>query len=128
MTISTAQLRPALTIGEADLEQLKRWIDHAPDDTLYAELMRAQIVAANDVPDDVVRMNSRLVFVDTTSGARRTISLVFPNAADVTQGRISVLAPIGSAVLGLRVGDEIDWPLPNGRQTRLRIVDVSSGP
>jgi regulator of nucleoside diphosphate kinase len=73
-------------------------------------------------------MNSRVRFVDEGSGVESEITLVFPGQADVESNRISVLAPVGSALLGLSVGDTIDWPLPTGRSRRLRVVAITYQP
>jgi len=93
-------------------------------EALESELARAQVVDPAEIPADVVTMNSRVRFVDETTGTEREATLVYPQEASASEGRISVLAPVGAALLGLRKGDSIDWPLPNGRTKRLRIVDV----
>jgi regulator of nucleoside diphosphate kinase len=100
-----------------------------PDlDALREEIERAEIVEPEAVPETVVTMNSVVRFVDTESGRESEIKLVFPGHADVESNRISVLAPIGSALLGLSVGDSIDWPLPNDRKRRLRVVALTYQP
>jgi regulator of nucleoside diphosphate kinase len=73
-------------------------------------------------------MNSVVRFADEESGKESEVTLVFPGSADVEKQRISVLAPIGSALLGLSVGDSIDWPLPDARTRRLRVVAVTYQP
>jgi regulator of nucleoside diphosphate kinase len=91
---------------------------------LGGELDRATVVAPGAVPLDVVTMNSRVVFEDE-AGARREVLLVYPPAA--TGGapdRVSVLSQTGMALLGLAVGEAIDWPMPEGGARRLRIVAV----
>ncbi len=91
---------------------------------LAAELDRATVVAAGEVPLDVVTMNSRVVFEDE-AGARREVLLVYPPAAvDGAADRVSVLSPVGMALFGLAVGEVIDWPMPEGGTRRLRIVAV----
>lgn len=126
---------PSITVSDRDLERLTRCIEQYSDGRLAAqaealeiELARARVVPAAEVPDDVVTMSSRLVVEDVRNGGRRAITLVFPEEADSDTGKVSVLAPMGSAVLGLRVGDEIDWDLPGGRTARFRIVEVSFQP
>jgi len=91
---------------------------------LAAELERALIVEAGRVPGDVITMHAQATVLDLTSGERRKLTLVFPWQADVNAGRISVLAPLGTALLGYRVGDEVEWPMPGGLR-RLRIEEVS---
>lgn len=97
-------------------------------EALEAELLRADVREPADVPPDVVTMNSTLRCVDETTGAERVLQLVYPEQADAAQGRVSVLAPVGAALLGLRAGQGIDWPLPGGRSTRLRVDEVLRQP
>ena len=91
---------------------------------LADELGRAEVVPLDQLAGNVVTMNSRVVFRDEQTGETREASLVYPADSDPDNGRISVLAPIGSALLGLAVGQAIDWPLPRGRTKRLRIVEI----
>jgi regulator of nucleoside diphosphate kinase len=91
---------------------------------LAAELERALVLDDEHVPSDVITMNARARVLDLASGERRDLQLVFPWQADVSAGRISVLAPLGTALLGYRVDDQIEWPMPGGLR-RLRIEDVS---
>ena len=94
---------------------------------LRGELERAQIVAPEGVPSDVITMNSRAELVDLESKERMEFTLVFPRDADIEEGRISVLAPLGTAMLGHRVGDEFEWVVPYGRR-RLRVAAVRFQP
>ena len=91
---------------------------------LSDELDRAIVVTSDRIPRDVVTMNSRLIYSDESTGTKREVELVFPDEADPSIGRISVLAPVGCALLGLRVGQSIDWNLPNGHVHRLRVVHI----
>jgi regulator of nucleoside diphosphate kinase len=123
--------RPPLTITDRDRALLERCITralharaHAEAEELEAELARAHIVDVARVPADVVTLNTTLVVVDADTNTRRIITVVLPEQADVERGRVSVLAPIGAAVIGLRLGDEIDWMLPNGRAARLRVGEI----
>jgi regulator of nucleoside diphosphate kinase len=90
--------------------------------------VRAQVVARAEIPADVVTMGSRVVFENETTGERREITLVYPGMADMDVGRISVLVPVGTALLGLRVGQAIDWELPGGEKQRFRIIEVPYQP
>ena len=87
------------------------------------ELDRANIVPASDIPADVVTMNSELALRDLDTGEDMVFTLVFPSEANADQHRISVLAPLGTAVLGYRAGDVIEWVVP-GRTRRVRIDRV----
>ena len=123
---------PRIVLSRFDQERLERLLDKVgprPDlDALREEIERAEIVEPEAVPRDLVTMNSVVRFVDEESGMESEITLVFPGHADVESNRISVLAPVGSALLGLSVGDSIDWPLPKARSRRLRVVGVTYQP
>ena len=90
--------------------------------------MRAKVVPRDKIPKDVVTMNSRVIFENETTGEQREVTLVYPGSADIDAGRISVLVPVGTALLGLRVGQSIDWELPGGKKQRYRIVEVPFQP
>lgn len=81
---------------------------------LRGELERAHVVDPKEVPSDVVTMNTRVVLRDVGSGAEMTCTLVFPRDADMAKGAVSVLAPVGTAILGYREGDTIEWTVPSG--------------
>jgi regulator of nucleoside diphosphate kinase len=81
---------------------------------LEAELNRSKRVAGDKVPPDVITMHSRAHLIDLESGEELIYTLVFPHEADIRQDKISVLAPIGTAMLGYRVGDVFEWPVPDG--------------
>lgn len=87
------------------------------------ELDRARVVPASEIPPDVVTMNSELALRDLDTGEEMVFRIVFPSEANADQHRISVLAPLGTAVLGYRAGDAIEWVVP-GRTRRLRIESV----
>jgi regulator of nucleoside diphosphate kinase len=103
------RLRPLVqakgALKDAEAENLMR---------LVRELDRAQIVPEHELPADVIMMNSTVELEDLTDGEISTFTLVYPEDADIDQGRISVLAPLGTAMLGYRVGDELSWPVPSG--------------
>lgn len=87
------------------------------------ELDRARVVPASEIPADVVTMNSELALRDLDTGEEMGFRVVFPSEANADQHRISILAPLGTAVLGYRAGDAIEWVVP-GRTRRLRIESV----
>jgi len=106
-------------------EQDLIWLNRLPDmPGLSEELKRAEVVAWDALPHDVVTMNSCVLFDDETTGERRTITIVYPQDANAAQGRISVWAPVGTALLGLSAGQSIEWPLPDGTTRRLRVLEV----
>lgn len=91
---------------------------------LRRELERAQLVAAKDIPADVVTMNSQVRVFDLEVGDQYIFTLAWPNQQNMSDDRINVLAPLGMALLGSRVGQEIEWPLPDGRSCQLRVEEV----
>lgn len=94
---------------------------------LAGELERARIVAAEAVPPDVITMNSRAELLDLDTGERMEFTLVFPDEAELAEGKISVLAPVGTGMLGYRVGDTFERRAPYGVR-RLKVIDVSFQP
>lgn len=95
--------------------------------SLITELKRARVVAAHSIPNDVVTMNSRLSIIDQDTSEKMTFDLVFPAEANADDNKISVLSPIGSAVLGYKTGDEVQWAVPAGIR-RFTIDKVISQP
>jgi regulator of nucleoside diphosphate kinase len=130
--LSTEHPLPPLIVSRFDLVRLERLLERMGSEgnleLLRAELERAEIVEPKDVPPDVVTMNSRVRVADEATGEESELQLVFPAAADVVRGAVSILAPVGSALLGLRVGSRIEWPVPEGRARRIRVVAVSYQP
>jgi regulator of nucleoside diphosphate kinase len=128
------QGRPEITVTTDDLDRLEGLLGElrggAPEiaDGLRAELDRAHIVEPQDVPRDVVTMNSTVRFTEEDSGKEFERTLCYPHEATGGTDKVSILAPLGSALLGLSVGQSIDWPVPGGRTTRIRILDVVSQP
>lgn len=90
---------------------------------LRAELQRAEVVAEDQVPDDVVTMDSTVILRDLDTGEQETFTLVYPSRANIAKDRLSVLAPVGTAILGFCVGDVVRWAVPDGYR-RLRIEQV----
>jgi len=117
---------PEIIVTEQDVERLNRLLDVLPAQSTDAsaldrELARARIVPPKSIPSDVVTMNSRVVFEDD-SGKRSEVVLGYPHHAN--GATISVLAPVGTALLGLRRGQSIEWCMPSGRSRRLHVLDV----
>jgi regulator of nucleoside diphosphate kinase len=94
---------------------------------LEAELKRASVVEPDAVPPDVITMNSRAELLDLDTGERMEFTLVFPNEADLAEGKISVLAPVGTGMLGYRLGDTFERRAPDGTR-RLKVTAVSFQP
>ena len=81
---------------------------------LSRELKRARVVPSEEIPVDVVTMNSLVKLKDLKSSAVMEITIVYPKDADLASRKVSILAPVATAVLGCRVGDEVEWPAPQG--------------
>lgn len=117
---------PPIILSSRDLPRLEAMLENAQGpvaEALEAELVRADVRAPEALPADVVTMNSQVVCVDA-EGNEQTVRLVFPSEADAAAGKVSVLAPVGAALLGLAAGQSIEWPLPGGRTTRMRVDRV----
>jgi regulator of nucleoside diphosphate kinase len=93
---------------------------------LEREIARADVRDASDVPAEVVTMGTDVVCVDDATGIEHAVRLVYPEDADVAQRRVSVLAPLGAAVLVLSTGQAIDWPMPGGRTAQVRVARVAA--
>ena len=90
--------------------------------SLRRELDRAEIVGEDEIAEDVIKLNSQAVLVDLDTGERMEFTLVLPADANIDEGRISVFAPMGTAMLGYRVGDKFEWPVSYG----LRRMEVAA--
>ncbi|MGN6519788.1 MAG: nucleoside diphosphate kinase regulator [Dokdonella sp.] len=125
---------PPILVSSLDFERIEAVLDapafrdHASAIALRDELARADVVAPAQMPADVVTMNSRVRAVDVDSGDAYEITLVYPRDADGDAGRVSVLAPVGSAILGLRIGQTMQWPMPGGRRMTLRVEAIHYQP
>ncbi|TVL17199.1 nucleoside diphosphate kinase regulator [Shewanella algae] len=122
--------QPNIVISEVDLERLERLLDSLPANAfpghqaLEAELERAEIRPSKEMPDNVVTMNSEVRFRMSSSNEEFTLRLVYPKDADGSAGKISILAPVGGALLGLAQGDEIEWPGPGGGTVKVWIEEI----
>lgn len=124
------QERPPLTVSSLDLRRLEQLLDSLPAETraahqsLIEELERADVVEPEEVSPHVVTMNSTVRFRTEPDGKEFQRTLVYPSNADGSAEKVSVLAPIGSAMLGLSVGDSIDWPSPRGGTMTVRVIAI----
>ncbi|MDH5822161.1 nucleoside diphosphate kinase regulator [Luteimonas sp. RD2P54] len=122
---------PPIVVSETDAARLDAllesdaWRNHPAAAALQAELVRAEVRPLAGMPPDVVGMHSTVDCEDVHSGSHHRLVLVYPREADVASGKVSVLAPVGSALLGLAVGQHIDWEAPGGRKLRLRVTAVA---
>ena len=123
---------PTITITRLDLQRLERLLDSLDEfgpgaQALQAELDRAEVVGHDEVPAGVVTMNSRVHCREESSGKDYHLTLVYPQDAG-PEGTVSILAPVGCALLGLSVGQHIDWPAPGGKQLKLTLLEVEYQP
>jgi regulator of nucleoside diphosphate kinase len=124
-----AQPNPVIVLGAADHARLSGLADALADrqpelaDDLMLELERAKIVPSDAVPDDVVRMGSTVTF-RLDDGESRRLTLVFPVDADIARDRISVVTPVGVALIGLAAGQAMTWTTRDGRAQRLTVIAV----
>ena len=122
----------SLTITRLDLQRLEHLLDSLDDFgpnavALQAELDRADVVGHDEVPAGVVTMNSRVHCREESSGKDYHLTLVYPQDAG-GEGCVSVLAPVGTALLGLSVGQHIDWVTPSGKVRKLTLLAVEYQP
>lgn len=120
--------RPGIAITAGDYARLVR-LTEGPDrsevaEYLSGELTRAQIIGDDQLAGNIVRMGSRVTYRDLANGRTRVITLVYPQDADMARNRVSVLTPVGAALIGLRAGQSIEWAMPNGRTRVIQVVDV----
>jgi regulator of nucleoside diphosphate kinase len=122
---------PDILITQPDFERLQKLLEeHSVDgnpavvEFLDAELTRARVVPSTEVPANVVTMNSRLRYLNQATGSSRTVTLVYPEEADFQAGRLSVLAPVGCALLGLSVGQSMRWPITSGRTRSFSVEEL----
>lgn len=123
------QRRPKIVISKTDFERLTKLATALADrnprasDDLFAELDRARIVSDGWMREDIVQIGSTVQY-RTATGDTRTVTLVYPGEADIGEGKISVLTPIGTALLGLSVGQSMTWATRDGRELELSVVSV----
>ena len=135
MNASAAQ-RPPLLLSRLDAERIEELLEQPQyrslnTDALRGELERAEVVEPADLPKDVISMNStaQVRVEDAELGTHEhELTLVYPRDADGSANKVSIFAPVGSALLGLRTGDTIDWPLPGGRSARLQVLAIRYQP
>ncbi len=120
----------SLTVKKSDFEKIMSLLNVSRNeiaDQLEEEISRAVLVEDGELPEDVVAMNSTVHFTDLDSGKEFTVTLVYPHEAKLEENKISILAPVGAALIGLKVGQRIDWPLPSGRSRNLQVASVTRG-
>ncbi len=129
-------LKKPIFITKTDLDRLQSYFkdyqDRGAMDAVYVqslneELSRATVVDAKTIASDVITLRSRAVLKDLATKEELTYSLVYPNESDPSNGKISILSPIGTAMLGYRVGDTFEWKVPSGL-SRYKVLRVEYQP
>lgn len=124
-------IKPSIIVNDIDFERLTQLatssLGRFPEvaEELLVELDRAEIVPALEIADNVVRIGSLITF-EADGGAVRQVRLVYPAEADIAEGKVSILTPIGTALLGLSPGQSITWKARDGREHELRVTSVSA--
>ena len=122
--------KPQIILSSLDVDRIEALLAAMPTSVfpgkadLQAELDRADVVAPEEIPANVVTMNSTVQFAIAETGKEFRLTLVYPRDMDGSADKISILAPVGGALLGLSVGDELAWPGPGGKPMTVRVKDI----
>lgn len=120
--------QPEIVVSQMDYDRLGNFLDRMPAsptvDLLIGELERARVLDMDDMPGNVVSMHSTVNFTVLSTGREFTYTLVYPQEVNGDESKLSILTPVGSALLGLSVGQEIEWPVAAGKTTKVRINNV----
>lgn len=126
----SSRIKPRITLSTEDYDRLSA-LAHAarnriPDlaAELEEEIARAHVLAKGRHPEHIVYMNSEVEFRDDSTGKIQTVTLVYPDEADISQRKVSVLTPVGTALIGLRTGHSITWETPSGEVRQLTVLAV----
>ena len=131
MTAKKATRRPPIQMIDTEADALAELAMNIEErlpqvsELLLNEITRATLHPARRLPAGVITMHSTVRFVDEASGKDCTYQLVYPNEADISAGRISLLTPVGAGLIGLRAGQSILWPDRDGHERELKIIEVS---
>ncbi|WP_413578009.1 nucleoside diphosphate kinase regulator [Bdellovibrio sp. HCB290] len=121
---------PSLVITHDDYHKISAILSFAKAsvaEQLEEELGRARLVTSEELGHDIVAMNSTVTFTDLDTHKAQSVTLCYPNDANIEENKVSILAPIGAALIGLRVGQEISWPLTDGKVRHIRVSAVTQG-
>ena len=127
-------MKPRIVLSSLDAERLEILMDSLTDavfpgkKNLEEELVRADVVDPRDIPATVVTMNSTVRFKVEPLADEFLLTLVYPKDSDAANGKISILTPVGSALLGLSQGDQIEWPKPDGGLLNVHIEEITYQP
>lgn len=122
--------KPQIILSSLDLDRIEALLAAIPASAfpgkadLQAELDRADVLAPEEMPPTVVTMNSTVQFTIVETGKSFCLTLVYPRDMDGSADRVSIFAPVGSALLGMSVGDQLAWPGPGGKAMTVRVKEV----
>ena len=121
---------PFIVVAEEDYNRLTALIERMERtsdviDGLEEELSRADLKPLSEMPDNIVTMNSRVRFLNEDANQEHEMTLVYPHEVGEASDRVSILAPAGAAMLGLGIGDRIEWPMKGRKPIHLKVVGVS---
>lgn len=131
--MASSSTLPGIIISSRDCNRLEQiaespaWRDRPEAEALLDELARARVVEPEEMPADVVSMRSTVV-VEGQDGTHHTLTLSYPDEADISAGKVSVMSSMGSALLGLHVGDSIDWRRPDNSVLRVKVTEIRYQP
>lgn len=128
-----ATQKPAITLSSLDMNRLEALMEKLPSnfpglEALEAELDRADVLDPQEMPSNVVTMNSTVRFTLVETNNHQTLTLVYPKEADGSPDKVSVFAPVGTALLGLRVGDVFELPSPSGKAVTVKVEEITYQP
>lgn len=127
-------MQPNIVITRLDAERLESLLENLSDsafpgkEQLLAEILRADVVEPDEIGPDIVTMNSTVRFRIESSAKEFSLKLVYPKDSDGSPEKISVLAPVGTALLGIKEGQTIAWPVPGGSTEEVRVIKVEDQP
>ena len=122
--------KPQIILSSRDVDRIEALLAAIPSSVfpgkvdLQAELDRADVVPPEEMPADVVTMNSTVRFSIEETHQEFCLTLVYPRDMDGSADRLSIFAPVGSALLGLSIGDELAWPGPGGKAMTVRVKEI----
>jgi regulator of nucleoside diphosphate kinase len=121
--------QPSLIISHDDFNKITALLSIAKREIvvfLEEELSRATLIPGDQIPSNVVTMGSEILFLDLDTNKEQTVTLVYPHEANIEDQKISILAPVGVGLIGLKIGQTIDFPLAGNRVRRIKILSVSN--
>ncbi|MCV2218303.1 MULTISPECIES: nucleoside diphosphate kinase regulator [Thauera] len=127
-------MKPPIIVSSSDLERLEGLLtlpafrSRSDLDGLREELERADVREPEEMPADVITMNSRARFLEEGTGREYELTLAYPKDANAEARRVSIFSPAGSALLGLATGQSIDWTTPDGKELHLKVLEVTWQP